>query len=197
MDITDDLRLFSKLDDDLLTKFLNVAGREKSSPVDRAEVIREIEVALGDDGDVRGLFRVLNHLARGLATAKDFEQEFSEVDAVFAKLAGDDDEVAAGWAKLRTNKNFIDDFIFSRKEQELKDRFNRFKDVNATVDIRPVFDIKREEIKKCLHMVIVSFDADDDEFVIEMSEDDIDEVIEELQRAKKKLSITRELGLLK
>ncbi|KEF30615.1 hypothetical protein D777_02557 [Marinobacter nitratireducens] len=46
-------------------------------------------------------------------------------------------------------------------------------------------------------MVIVSFDADDDEFVIEMSEDDIDEVIEELQRAKKKLSITRELGLLK
>lgn len=197
MDITDDLRLFSKLDDDLLTKFLNVAGREKSSPVDRAEVIRAIEVALGDDGDVRGLFRVLNHLARGLATAKDFDQEFSEADAVFSKLAGDDQDVIAGWTKLKTNKSFIDDFVFSRKEQELKDRFNRFKDVSATIDIRPVFDIKREEIKKFLQMIIVSFEADDEEFVVEMTEDDIDEVIEELQRAKRKLSVTKGLGPFK
>lgn len=191
MDITDDLRLFAKLDEAVLTKFLSVASRDTTSVVDRASILREIEENLGDEADIRGLFRVVNHLASELSTSGNFAESFEETEKVIHELVRGDDDALAGWLKLKEHSLFIDGFLFSRKEQDLKDRFNRFRSIDITVDIRPVFDLKRSEIKKYINACIMKLKGDEEDIVLEIYEEDIAKIIEELNRAKDKLEVVK------
>jgi hypothetical protein len=96
------------------------------------------------------------------------------------------------WDFIKNNFGRLEQFIIKRKEILLSDENDKIKGFNIICDVRPIYDIDRTKIEKYIFPLILSITSDENnKFVAEFYEEDLEKIKLEVDYAYKKLQIIK------
>lgn len=190
MKITEDLVHISLIEDEELDEiFSNLSEFSKGD----SEAESRLEKYYTDENQVhKSLLDFIQFTNDFMLDGREYSSRKKEFEDFLETFISNNDKAALGWSKLNSHFSELEDYFLFSKEAEIKSRFKRITDFEVTTDVRPVFNLQKDEIyKKLLVGIIRIKTSDDEEFVCEIYEDKIDLFIEEIKRAKSKFEIIR------
>ncbi|HHJ18807.1 MAG TPA: hypothetical protein ENJ84_03090 [Gammaproteobacteria bacterium] len=187
MDLIGDLELASSLEEETFTEVISIYTNPENTSVDRAVKLNHLISKGGSDG-VKAIARLLSFITDTVIEARDYGESIDELNTTVEKLSASTEQASNGWARISSHINELESYFVSKKIDSIKDRYSRVTTFQVTTDIRPVFDMKRENIESAIYPCILKIQTtDNDTFVCEFYEDSIDKLITELDNAKQKL----------
>lgn len=191
MEITEDLKKVHTLSISDYEKTIEFVCKNQKRNFDWVLFLHGIEDKSVDDA-VRALFRLLNYIAETIIDSRSYEDGLTELDQLICNISQNDEDAKSGWLRLKQSLPKLDTFLLYKKEVEIKDRFERISKFEITTDIRPIFSLDKTEIIKKLVVNILKIGTiNDKSFVCEFYDDDIDDLINELQRTKNKINLIK------
>lgn len=146
-----------------------------------------------DDKKVEAFVRLLRFITRQLTDGRNYEKETGLLNDTFVRLTADNPTAAKGWERIRSSLTSLEDYLVEQKKESIKDRYARIVEFQITSDARPIFNIGRTELREFIFPHILKIETSDDQtFLCEFYDDDLDELISELELAKRKAQLIRE-----
>ncbi len=194
MSIPSDLRAVGELD---LAVFQDVFALVTSAELDFIDInmrVYELAESAGEAAEgIRNIYPLVEFIAQSLVGARNFEQGLAEVDSRLERLSANDELATEGWRRIRQALLEDKGYLLREKTELMKNRYARVTAFHVTSDVRPVFELERQEVKNLLFPQILKIETSDDQtFICEVYDDEIDDMITELELAKNKCQMMRE-----
>ena len=192
MDFIADLEQASSVDDHVYDEIVSTYLDTENTPVELAIKLNHI-VSKGEPEPLRAVIRIFNFITETVVNSRDYEDGLGELTSTIAELAAESQEASTGWQKFLDRIPDLEKFFVVKKIENIKQRYSNVTSFQITADIRPIFDMKREQINTQIYPYILKINTSDDKtFVCEFFDDTLDTIIEELERAKEKVKVMRD-----
>lgn len=192
MELLDDLKLISLLDENGYSQIIEAMSRE-CSDVEWGILVKNISKQK-DSESIKALIRFLNFIAENKSNQVGFNSKEADIDKYLNALLIDEPEAAKGWERIKNSLKKLNTFFLQKKEMSIKDRYSRITYFKIVSDIRPIFSMDKNRIIKNTYPHILKIETvDGKEFLCEFYEDTIDDLIQELNLAKKKLDMLKKI----
>jgi hypothetical protein len=193
MNFIDDLKLVNELPEGHLSFIINIF---KSNPLNSFSLIAQYKQSCKDEGidsdQADRFYKIISFVCDYCIEERSIEVGLREIETKFLKNYIS--EVSQIWSYIQKIIPELNEFILRRKERKLKRVTNNIDDFSIICDIRPVYDIKREEIISYLYPIILSIKSDSSESKInfEIDESELINIQKEVNTALSKLNTLKE-----
>lgn len=137
------------------------------------------------------LYGVLAYILRFLIDEKSVDEGLQKFEQ--DRLSDDLDKVKAIWDRIKKSIPNLNGFINILKERDLLKVSNGLDSLKIVCDVRPLFDVERENIIKYTYPILLSLEIRDSDkkLVFELSETDLINAQSEVDTAVRKIGILK------
>ena len=193
MGFVDDLMTISRLPKNQLDLLIEVF---QTNPLSSVSNILQYQKFCADNNidkeDAVKFYKVLAFIVDYFINEKSIEKGNIEFEEKVIKNTFPGTENI--WTYLKEKIPTLNEFILLRKEHHLSKVANKLERLDIICDIRPVYDIKRENILKYLFPIIISLEEEssNSKLVFETDEPGLYRLQKEINTAISKLEIIKE-----
>lgn len=193
MQLIKDLQGIKSVSDDCFNEVFEAVSKEQGNDFEKLKTISSL-IQKNSEDEVYSILRFLDFLSSNLSDARDFYGKLNKLQDKIELLVHDEPDAREGWQRIRSRLDNLDNFFLREKEKDIKRKFRCLEHFEITTDTRPVFSLDRKKIIKHIYPCILKIQTiDNQSFICEFYENQIDELISELELCKTKLSILKGL----
>lgn len=194
MRILDDFKKLNLLDEVKLKSFISHLNENAwETPSDYEEYEEWCRSNSIDVVEGKRLLTFITFVADYVSDQRDLVQGLNELKNELFGHIELSEEFSLNWKKLQSIIHETSNFILKTKEKWLRQVTKKISQFNLVCDIRPVFDLKRENVLNVMYPVILSLrhDQSTETFTYEVSEDTLREILAEVEYSLKKIEILK------
>lgn len=185
-DLIEDLQKISRLPSNLVKE---TASFSAGIPDEDAEE-KFIDLNPNHSENIRSLLRLIDFIADVYARSGDYEKEKNAIDFFIASIIKSDTVAELGWSKIKDCYKILEELFDHKKELAIKSRFSSITELSLTADLRPIFTLDRNEIRKFVYPLILNLKTNDErKFTCELSLEQLDFLNAEIKNAKNKIRL--------
>jgi hypothetical protein len=192
MELLDDLKLISQLDEDGYNQIIEAMSKE-CSDLEWGILVKNLSKQKNSES-IKAVIRFVNFIAENKSNQVGFDNKEEDIDKYLNALLKDEPEASKGWERIKDSLIKLNTYFLKNKEVSIKDRYSRITYFKIVSDIRPIFSMDKNKVIKNIYPHILKIETvDGKEFLCEFYEDTIDELIQELNIAKQKQDVLKKI----
>lgn len=191
MDLISDLESIYLINESEYADIISIYSDSGNEDLDRTLKLKKLSLK-DESNSIKALIRLINFISDIATDTRKFNETLSDIESTVERISENNPNALSGWMKIKSSIPQLTGYFLRKKIEKIKDRYSRIKSFQITTDVRPVFDIRKENIETCIYPYILKIETTDEKsFLCEFYDDTLDELIEELQLAKSKTEIIK------